>query len=602
MTILRRVLPLFILLMLCTLPSFAQQSLLQSLKPDHPRIMATSDDFAKLSTERETDAELDSILKEIEKSADSYLKAPLLERKMTGKRLLSVSREALLRITTLAVAYHSTGDERYAARAEAEMLNVCQFSDWNPNHYLDVAEMAAAVGLGYDWLYEYLPDDSRQKIHAGLREHALRLIKNNYWWKTCNHNWNSVCYGGMTIAALALAEDEPELARLVLEEVKKNNPRAVGCYEPDGVYPEGPGYWVYGTSYQVMLIDSLETALGTDMGLTTPALLASSQFVAHATGPTGLAYNYADGGDKVGTPAALYWFASRTNTPDNVNAVARLSGANRRDRMLPFAVLWRSPESQASKPLDLSWCGRGEQPLAMFRTSWTDPNALYLAAKAGRPNINHGHMDSGSFVLEADGIRWAIDLGAVNYNDYEQRGIHLFDHKQSGDRWNIFPYTNFGHNTITVDNQPYKVTGQSTFTDYKPLEQSTGSVSVDMAPVLALAKVEKATRDFTFDAKNRQVTVVDHLQGVKPQASIDWTMVTKADVAIDGHRIQLTQSGKTLQLTAISDTPGEWSVSPCEPPEGMYGDSKRDTRLIVWSAKAPDSGNYDLKVELTAGK
>ncbi len=63
----------------------------------------------------------------------------------------------------------------------------------------------------------------------------------------------------------------------------------------------------------------------------------------------------------------------------------------------------------------------------MFRTSWTDPDAMYLAAKGGRADLNHGHMDAGSFVFEADGVRWAIDLGGVNYNAYEQRGIRLFD-------------------------------------------------------------------------------------------------------------------------------------------------------------------------------
>ena len=37
-------------------------------------------------------------------------------------------------------------------------------------------------------------------------------------------------------------------------------------YGPDGGYPEGFGYWGYGTSFQVMLIAALESAFGTDNG------------------------------------------------------------------------------------------------------------------------------------------------------------------------------------------------------------------------------------------------------------------------------------------------------------------------------------------------
>jgi hypothetical protein len=34
------------------------------------------------------------------------------------------------------------------------MLAAAAFSDWNPSHFLDVAEMTAALAIGYDWLYE----------------------------------------------------------------------------------------------------------------------------------------------------------------------------------------------------------------------------------------------------------------------------------------------------------------------------------------------------------------------------------------------------------------------------------------------------------------
>ena len=62
------------------------------------------------------------------------------------------------------------------------------------------------------------------------------------------------------------------------------------------------------------------------------------------------------------------------------------------------------PERQ--EPATLNWLGQGQNPLAVFRSSWTDPNAVFLAIKAGTPSASHAHLDIGSFLLDADGVRW----------------------------------------------------------------------------------------------------------------------------------------------------------------------------------------------------
>src|SRR5690606_18840922 len=89
-------------------------------------------------------------------AGDALLEKPTVTYNKTGRRLLSVSREALLRITRLSMLYRLTDDARYRDRARDEMLAVCAFDDWNPSHYLDTAEMAMAVAIGYDWLYDGL--------------------------------------------------------------------------------------------------------------------------------------------------------------------------------------------------------------------------------------------------------------------------------------------------------------------------------------------------------------------------------------------------------------------------------------------------------------
>ena len=53
------------------------------------------------------------------------------------------------------MAYRLLDDERYAVGVERILTNLCQYPDWNPAHYLDVAETTTAVAIGYDWLYDF---------------------------------------------------------------------------------------------------------------------------------------------------------------------------------------------------------------------------------------------------------------------------------------------------------------------------------------------------------------------------------------------------------------------------------------------------------------
>jgi hypothetical protein len=174
---------------------------------------------------------------------------------MTGRRLLSVSRDCLNRVTLLAAAYRMTGDLKYFTQAEAELLAAAAFSDWNPSHFLDVGEMTAALGIGYDRFYVELSDDSKSRIRTAIVEKGLNpSFGPNNWWVNTEHNWNQVCHGGLTLGALAIRNDEPELAARIIHRAVNSITVAMDEYAPDGAYPEGPGYWSYGTMYNVALI------------------------------------------------------------------------------------------------------------------------------------------------------------------------------------------------------------------------------------------------------------------------------------------------------------------------------------------------------------
>ena len=121
-------------------------------------------------------------------------------------------------------------------------------------------------------------------------------------------------------------------------------------------------------------------------------------------------------------------------------------------RFLPLALFWFDPSLSAgtNKILPLHWKGDGINPVAVHRSAWNDPHAAYLAIKGGKAGCSHGHMDVGSFVLEADGVRWAVDLGIQTYGTLYQSGIDagLWRFQQDSQRWSVFRIGADGHNIL----------------------------------------------------------------------------------------------------------------------------------------------------------
>ena len=90
--------------------------------------------------------------------------------------MLDVSRETLRRVLLLGYAYRMTGDSRYAQRAEQEFLTVSAFSDWNPSHYLDVAEMTTAVAVGYDWLFDRMSNATKDSLRQAIINKRIKAF------------------------------------------------------------------------------------------------------------------------------------------------------------------------------------------------------------------------------------------------------------------------------------------------------------------------------------------------------------------------------------------------------------------------------------------
>ncbi|HMO25510.1 MAG TPA: heparinase II/III family protein, partial [Tepidisphaeraceae bacterium] len=131
--------------------------------------------------------------------------------------------------------------------------------------------------------------------------------------------------------------------------------------------------------------------------------------------------------------------------------------------LMPLALVWPAPpavEGDASR-LPRAWTGAGRTPLALLREYGDDGQVAFAGIKGGWPSVSHAHMDIGSFVIDLDGVRWAMDLGAEEYARIEAAMPGLWDMHQESPRWQLLRYHNLQHNTLTIDGQLQRVDGRA---------------------------------------------------------------------------------------------------------------------------------------------
>ena len=535
---------------------------LSRLRP-HPRLMLRPDRLDELKKRMGSDPVLARYAKETCARADGYLKAPPLEHKLIGPRLLSVSREAVNRVYHLGLAWRLTGRAAYADAARDVLLTVCRFADWNPSHFLDTAEMSHAVGVGYDWLHERLSPAERDEIRAALvklgLEPGLKVYRGGGWWAGSEFNWNQVCNGGLLAGALAIAEDEPAAAGEILNAAVASLPKALKTYEPDGAWGEGPSYWVYATDYTAYGLAAMESALGTDFGLSDrKGLAAAGDFPLCLTGPTGLYAGFADVGERSGPRSlpVLYWLARRYDRPELAAAQARLL---ERAKASALDFIWYAPSAAApARRLDRLF--RGPVEVAVFRSGWDEPAALFASIKAGYNSVNHGHLDLGQFELDALGQRWARDLGSDDYNlpDY-------WEGREGGRRWTYYRLGSFSHNLVLLDGRQQLVAGRARVEGFSDGPSPHAVVAIDGAYGPA---ARGARRGLMLVGHRRAVLVQDELDLAGPH-DLAWGMTTDAAVTVAGPMAKLKLAGKELEARILAPAGAEFSVESAQrqPPE-----------------------------------
>ena len=539
--------------------------ILSRLRQGHPRLVLTDQRLAELKKLARTDKLLAKAVKDVIAQADSLAAKPELAYRKIGPRLLSVSRDCVGRMYAYGLAWRWTGDEKYVAKARATMLAVCGFKDWNPSHFLDTAEMSHGVGIGYDWFYDKLDEPTRATIRQGLirlgMEPGLKCYRGKgAWWANSEHNWNQVCNMGLSIGALAIADTDGQCAGKILSSAIASVPKALKTYAPDGAWGEGPGYWSYATRYTAYGLAAMDTALGTDFGLSDiPGLGHAGYFPIYVSGPTGLLFGFADAHtpmERKNLPE-LFWLAKRYDNQFFAQAEREVIARRRAE---PQDVIWYVPAAGTPPKPDLARLFRGPVPVAVFRTDWSNPNAIFLAFKAGYNHVNHAHLDLGQFELDALGVRWVRDLGS---DDYNLPGY--FSSTQNPARWKYYRLGSASHSIVTLDGDNQDPEAVTKITNFLA-DGMNGFAVADLTSAYT-PKAKSALRGVRMVA-GRDVLVQDELDIAKP-CQVLWGITTDAKVEASGTTATLTLDGRKLTARILQPQGAAFAVESAEqePPQ-----------------------------------
>jgi hypothetical protein len=571
--------------------------LLQSLRPSHPRLMATASELERVQQMVQSEPLAHAWYAELRAKAEKMLDEPTVVYKLIGPRLLAQSRRCLERVYTLGLLYRLDGDKRFAERAKQELFAAAAFKDWNPSHFLDVAEMTHALGIGYDWLFDVLSVEERATMRTAIIEKGLKPsfvdtlpngARGYNWWLTVTHNWNQVCNGGLTVGALAIADEEPELAERVIRRALDSIKLPMGSYAPDGGWDEGPAYWHYATSYTVYFLAAMATALGSDLAerqalLRMPGFAVTGDFRVHAIGPLGRAFNYADANDRAEAAPELFWLARQFNRPLWAWHERQRSGTPH-----PIDLLWfdsRGDGAQADNmPLDAFFRGID---VAFFRSAWEDPQALYVGFKGGNNKANHSHLDLGTFVLDALGYRWAVDLGSDNYN------LPAYFGKQ---RWTYYRLKTAGHNTLLINGVNQEASARAPIIAF----HATSAWAFAVADLTAAYPMTQRLWRGVAILDRERVLIEDEIEAERP-VDIVWSMHTPAAISIDGASAVLKQGTEAVQAKIVAPAGATFEAASATPSTPDENQNEGIHKLVVRLPDKTKQARIAIVIETNKG-
>jgi hypothetical protein len=181
-----------------------------------------------------------------------------------------------------------------------------------------------------------------------------------------------------------------------------------------------------------------------------------------------------------------------------------------------------------------------------------------------------------------------------DYNSLETAGVDLWNMKQNSQRWQVYRYNNYVHNTLTVNDSLQEVYGYSVISQYSDNPSLMNAIT-DLT-FLYRDDLKKAKRGIAIVDK-KYVMVRDEIETKNKETKVRWNMLTSANVTVVGKNVELTKNGRKLDVKVISPSGAELKTTSTVPPHS-YDAPNPGTTLVGFEIVIPANSKEDLVVLL----
>jgi hypothetical protein len=445
------------------------------------------------------------------------------------------------RLIAFVIAECAADDGKHLPLIEAELNSILGEATWTLPGYsknisdqeevarrkdidLAVAARGWTVATADYWLGDKLKPETRQRIRAVERERvinpyeaAVKAGKVKWWWMASDNNWDAVCTAGVVGTALTLVESPKERA-LFVQGAENSMTYYLSGFAADGYCYEGPSYWIYGFGNYLSLAETLfEQSKGQINLFQGEKVRNIALYMQRFEMLPGVYAAFGDASAKTtGAPDELRelinarWNMGWTDlhpAKSTMFATHPLS-----DRLFGFGLFGfpfpaengtmvaGSPAAPDEASDDKLRRFFKEASVLVTRSQRPGSPDLALALKGGNCGHNHGHNDSGTYVVATHGKALVVDPGMEGYTALSF-GPHRFDSMFMNSYGHDVPYIG-----KTLQKGGVTALGQitaTTFTDDRDI------IDMDLTTSYDVPALVKVTRNYVFDRTKPSVTVTD---------------------------------------------------------------------------------------------
>ncbi len=395
---------------------------------NHPRLIATNPAIENLASAPDS-PEYKRIMAKADQFYDEYLIDPL-----QGDTIYP---------GYFALAWRISAEDRYLDAARDMVFNHCSFPRWqrkpeSANFYK--IELAYALGLAYDLLY----DQFTEKERAGIEENLSEVLDGLLWhlqgkpappfWHDAPHsNYYVAQHSAAGLLALCLGDAYPRWNEALAYSYSGLQP-SIDLLEKDGGWIEGLTYldFCWG-QHALLFLNSLRVNNGPNR-LEEDWYETSVRFALAGILPSGI--EQINFGDNIKDPIASWGYVFRAkaffDSPFLGDHIDRYL-PNPDYPLVPLDALLIQAILQFDPSLPLTSFDEPEPCLyfpgiewAILRENWTDPKCFFFATKAGYGGWDHNHVDQGTFILAFDGETFITDPGRGNFNERKNPSVNNY--------------------------------------------------------------------------------------------------------------------------------------------------------------------------------